>query len=227
MSTNILVIDDDKSLLEFVKSMLIDEGFEVDSSGDIKDAMEKIDKTEYSIIISDKNMPGVTGHNEGGMDVLRHIKKKSPFTGVIMMTGYATVESAIEAMKLGAADYIIKPFKIKELIKKIKRLSEYKKYINPESTVPIYEAFHKELLDFFADKTQLDEDKKHRLLDNYQDSIGKFFEALIEREKIILKQRDALSNIEMLAEQLRENTKESDPVYSFIEKIVKEAQHRI
>lgn len=227
MSLNILVVDDDKSLLEFVKSMLLNEGFEVDSAENTKDAMEKISTAEYSIIISDKNMPGDTGNNEGGMDILRHIKNKSPFTGVIMMTGYATVESAIEAMKLGASDYIIKPFKIKELIKKIKRLAEYQKHISPETTAPIYDAFHKDLLDFFGDKTQLDEDKKHKLLDNYQDCIGKFFEALKQREKIILKQRDALSNIEMYAEQLREKLKVNDPVYNFIEKIVKESQNRI
>ena len=227
MERKILVVDDEKDIINVLYETLTGEGFNVDSAANVEEAVKKIDANEYDIVITDKNLPGPGNNREGGLDILKYVKKNSPLTGVIMITGYATVESVIEAMKHGAFDYLQKPFKIQELIDKTSRLAEYQAFINPENTTPIYEAFHKGLLNLFIEKEKLDEEEKRKLLESYQNIIDMYFKALKEREQVILQQRDALSNIEGLAQMIKETMQESDPLFEMIEKICRETQNRI
>jgi two-component system response regulator PilR (NtrC family) len=107
---SILVVDDELSMREFLTLMLTKEGYNVDTAENGAIAVKKIEKNNYQLVITDVKMP-----KKSGIDVLKAVKKSSPETIVIMITAYSSVDSAIEAMKIGAYDYIPKPFKIDEI----------------------------------------------------------------------------------------------------------------
>ncbi len=106
----IMVVDDELSMREFLSIMLRKHGYQVDVAGSGEEALDKIERELYDLVITDLSMPRIDG-----MTVLQRVKDVSPTTAVILVTAYATTESAIEAMKRGAYDYIIKPFKVDEL----------------------------------------------------------------------------------------------------------------
>src|SRR4030042_1645906 len=101
----ILVIDDEMIVCESCKRILEEDGYEVETALSAKDAFAKMRENPFDIVITDLKMPEIDG-----MEVLRIIHKDYPDTIVIMITGFSTVETAVEAMKLGAFDYIPKPF---------------------------------------------------------------------------------------------------------------------
>ena len=108
--TTVIVVDDDVSILRILKQLLKDKGYNVFAASDGKEAIELISMNDFDLVITDLMMP-----ESNGLDVLRKAKAKNPRTQVIMITGFATLDSAIEALKLGAFDYIRKPFKLAEL----------------------------------------------------------------------------------------------------------------
>ena len=109
MST-ILVIDDEKSMRDFLAIMLKKEGYQVSLAEDGKTAFHRINKNVYDVVISDIRLP-----DTNGIEILKHCKKISPDTDFILITAYASTETAVEAVKIGAADYVYKPFDIDEL----------------------------------------------------------------------------------------------------------------
>jgi len=115
---NVLVVDDELKMTRLIKGALEDAGFSVTSTDDPRQATELIDHHSYDIIITDLAMPQITG-----MDILEKAKKKGD-SEVIVMTAYGTIESAVEAMKKGAADYVAKPFVMDELVRLCNNLSE-------------------------------------------------------------------------------------------------------
>jgi DNA-binding NtrC family response regulator len=117
----ILVIDDEAIVCKSCKKILATEDYEVESTTSPKEGIEKAATGNYDLVLSDIKMPEVSG-----MDVLRIIKEKSPWTCVIMISGYSTVQSAVDAMKSGAFDYVPKPFTPDELLIVIKRAFEKK-----------------------------------------------------------------------------------------------------
>ncbi len=110
MQPRILVIDDEDSMCNFMKIMLSKEGFEVDSASSGMEGISFLKQKDYDLVIADLNMPGMTG-----IEVLKEVKSFKTDQELIVMTAYASVETAIEAMKHGARDYITKPFKLDEL----------------------------------------------------------------------------------------------------------------
>jgi len=106
----LLVVDDEPSIREFFEILLTREGYEVEMVPDGKEAIKKIENQIYDLVITDLSMPHVDG-----MAVLERVKGVSPDTLVLMITAYATTESAVEAMKRGAYDYLTKPFKVDEI----------------------------------------------------------------------------------------------------------------
>ncbi len=106
----ILVVDDERSMRELLSIFLETEGYQVDVADGGKSGLDAIKKEIYDLIITDLKMPKVSG-----IDILKAAKEISPDTGVIIITAFGTMESAIEAMKLGASDYIQKPFKMDEM----------------------------------------------------------------------------------------------------------------
>lgn len=110
MPINILVVDDEQSMREFLVILLQREGYAVEDCENASCALNLLQKNNYDLVISDVNMP-----NLNGMALLEMIKKVSPETAVLMITAYTTAEQAVEAMKLGAYDYLAKPFKVEEI----------------------------------------------------------------------------------------------------------------
>jgi two-component system response regulator PilR (NtrC family) len=106
----ILVVDDEQSMREFLEIFFRREGFEVVTSGDVDSALVAIESDDFDVVISDIKMPG-----RSGLELLQATKQISPETVVIMITAFATTETAIAAMKQGAYDYVTKPFKVDEL----------------------------------------------------------------------------------------------------------------
>jgi len=106
----ILIVDDEPSMRMALSESLVCCGYEVDTAVDGMDALRKIGSSRYDLVITDMRMPGASG-----MEVLRGVKKSSPETRVIVITAYGTVNTAVEAMKEGASDFIMKPFSLEDL----------------------------------------------------------------------------------------------------------------
>ena len=114
----VLIIDDDIAMGEMCKELLKSKGYISDVSASGKDAVEKLAiDGAYSIVLTDLVMPEMDG-----IEVLKKIKQQNPHIAVVVMTSYGTITNAVEAMKLGAADYITKPFKRDELIVVIEKI---------------------------------------------------------------------------------------------------------
>ena len=110
MKSRILVVDDEESIREFLEIMLKKEGYEVTLAEDGLRARDFLTKKTFDLVISDMQMPQMTG-----MELLKYVKDTYPDTVFMMITAFGTTETAVEAMKVGAYDYITKPFKIDEV----------------------------------------------------------------------------------------------------------------
>ncbi len=109
-----LVIDDEQIVLDSVGKILTDQNYAVDVSLSGREGLDWAIQKQYDIVLTDIRMPDI-----GGMRVLRDIKRAKPSLPVVMITGYASVQSSVQAMKLGAADYIEKPFTPEQLLKAV------------------------------------------------------------------------------------------------------------
>ena len=115
----ILIVEDDPKMRDALQYIMRKEGYGVDAVGEGESALERLKTTDYELIISDLKLPGMDG-----MDVLRAAKKYKPYIGVIMITAYGTIDSAVVAMKSGAEDYITKPFNIDHIRLVVKKALE-------------------------------------------------------------------------------------------------------
>lgn len=117
MAYAILVADDKPSMREMLASAFGEHGFEVSQASNGLDAIAMLRESNFDLVIADLNMPG-----ENGIGVLRAAKEISPDIKVIIITAYGTMETAVEAMRLGASDFIAKPFKLAEIELKVEGL---------------------------------------------------------------------------------------------------------
>jgi two-component system response regulator PilR (NtrC family) len=120
----ILVVDDEESMCRFMEIMLKKEGYSVSSSSDAAAALEQIKDENYDLVIADLMMPEMSG-----IELLSQAKTANPDLDFIMMTAFASVDSAIEALKKGALDYITKPFKVDEIKIAVSKSLEQKKIV--------------------------------------------------------------------------------------------------
>lgn len=114
--SRILVVDDEKLIRDVLADFLSLEGYVVRTAADGAAAITELDRGRYDMVISDLKMP-----NMGGLELLREVSAKFPETLTVIMTGFGTVETAIDAMKRGAYDYILKPFKVEEIVHIVQR----------------------------------------------------------------------------------------------------------
>ena len=113
----ILVVDDEENTRIGLSKLLSQEGFEVESAANGNDALDLLDQHKINLVISDINMPDMNG-----LAFLRELSHKFPSTSVIMITAYGGVESYLEAMNLGAYEYLHKPVRLEELRSVIKKI---------------------------------------------------------------------------------------------------------
>ena len=120
---NILLVDDEEPFVETMAKRLNKREFTVLTAFSGQESMDKLEKdTSVEVVVLDVKMPGMDG-----VDTLRAIKQHHPLVEVIMLTGHATVESAIEGMKLGAFDYLMKPCDLEQLVAKVKEAAAKKR----------------------------------------------------------------------------------------------------
>lgn len=128
MKVKVLLVDDEEQFVEALAMRLEARGYAVATVFNGDQALSHLKAKDVDVVILDVLMPGLSG-----IDTLREIKKLRPLTEVFMLTGHATVETAIEGMKLGAFDYLMKPTEIENLVEKItkayKRKAEHEERI--------------------------------------------------------------------------------------------------
>lgn len=122
MNARILVVDDERAIRDLLSEALRDAGYEVLSAGGGDEASAILLEENVQIAICDIKMPGMDG-----LELLRHIRDVSPETVVILITAYASVETAVNALRSGAFDYLLKPLIFEDIIAKISRIDEYLK----------------------------------------------------------------------------------------------------
>ena len=115
MSEKVLLVDDEKEFLEIMSERMTARGMEVTTTDSADKALAILEKKTFDAIVMDFQMPGMDG-----MEALKAIKNKKPELQIILLTGYATVEKTVEAMKVGATDFLEKPADLEALSKKIK-----------------------------------------------------------------------------------------------------------
>jgi len=117
----VLIVDDEKAIRDGLQKVLEIEGYQTEMSHNGYSAVEKLQSIEFDLVITDLKMPGMDG-----MEVLNAISILQPNVPVIFITGYSTVENAVEVMKIGAFDYLPKPFKPKQLLEKVNKALEHR-----------------------------------------------------------------------------------------------------
>jgi len=115
--SSILVVDDEDALRTVLSSELMNEGYEVRTSSDGDEAITEIQKTPFDLVLLDIKMPRMNG-----FEVLKFIKESHPKTKVVMLTGFADLKNAIESKKLGADDFVSKPYDLVDLLTTIERV---------------------------------------------------------------------------------------------------------
>ncbi|HEX2865750.1 MAG TPA: sigma-54 dependent transcriptional regulator [Ignavibacteriales bacterium] len=122
MSAKVLIVDDEKVIRESLEMLLKDEGYKAETAADGEEALQKISGDDYDVVITDIKMPKLDG-----IELMQKSARISPETFFIIMTAYASVKTAIEALREGAYDYFIKPVEFDDVILRLKRLISYKK----------------------------------------------------------------------------------------------------
>jgi DNA-binding NtrC family response regulator len=130
MSARILIVDDEEIVIRSCLRILADDEFQVESVQDGREALKKIEENPYDVVILDIMMPNIDG-----LEVLRRVKETHPNVDVIMITGLSQVDTAVQAMKLGAFDYISKPFEPDELKLVVFRALERRRLLQENFTL--------------------------------------------------------------------------------------------
>lgn len=117
MDASVLVVDDEKNIRLAIAQVLVDLQLTVDMAMNGKEAMDRLAERAYDLVLLDLRMPGING-----LDVLRSIRSSHLRTNVVIITAFGTVDSAVEAMKLGAVDFLQKPFSPRELRSLVERI---------------------------------------------------------------------------------------------------------
>ncbi|MEA3232300.1 MAG: response regulator [Thermodesulfobacteriota bacterium] len=129
MSERILLVDDEEEFLDIMSERMRNRGMEVVTASSAKEALEKIENDLFDAIILDLMMPDMNG-----LETIKAIKEKKPELQVILLSGQATLEKGIEAMKLGALDVVEKPADMETLVEKIKKAESKRALIVDKQT---------------------------------------------------------------------------------------------
>src|SRR5208283_3601420 len=228
MSARILVVDDDDDIRKMLGTFLEQQGYTVEEAEGLKTAQRLLEMNEYEVILIDKNMPGLNNNPEGGMDLLRYVRSRCLGSEVIMITGLATVETAIAAMKLGAFDYIQKPFNLDEIHHKIDRLIEYRKFINYELFINTYRTTRSNIIELIQlHATKQSEETVEDTINKLNSILDKLFKMFKDIEGIVLVMRESLTEIASKSEALCIDMPNSSSCKALIESICRAANNNI
>ncbi|HEY7870573.1 MAG TPA: response regulator, partial [Methylomirabilota bacterium] len=120
MKRRLLLVEDDEVFLRPLQRTLELKGYEVVPTRSAEEALQSLKAEDVDLVLTDRRLPGMDG-----VELVRQIKTEHPDQAVVVMTAYGTIESAVEAMRLGAEDYLVKPFETPELLLVIRRAIEF------------------------------------------------------------------------------------------------------
>ena len=130
---NILAVDDSPETIELIRRNLESIGYQVYSAGSVQSAVKLVGSLRIDLVITDLKMPG-----ENGMELVRHITENHRGVGVLVITGFPSIQGAVESIKIGAEEYLVKPFTDEELFKSVERvLTKTQKHRKPDTTPAI------------------------------------------------------------------------------------------
>ncbi len=224
MKGKLLVVDDEDTMRNLLMRGFSDQGYHCDTAAGPAQAKEMLGSQEYDILITDKNMPAEeSGSSEGGMELLHWARQQRPDTAVIVMTGYATIESAIEALQHGAADYLLKPLDMQSLVRKVERVRQMQRSINPEGVLGLYKDLMREVLEMAAEGTPGLEVKMNHL----RERLDLLFQTIRNMEQILMDQRTQLAEIALCAEIASDQLVLNEAMKAVLARIAYEAGHRL
>ncbi|MBI5578554.1 MAG: response regulator [Deltaproteobacteria bacterium] len=161
----VLVIDDERIVTDSVTKILEAENFEVEVAASGRQGVELALQKEHALVLTDLRMPDI-----GGMRVLRDIKRARPALPVIMITGFATVRSAVQAMKLGAAEFLEKPFAPDDLMRTVR-----KALYDAQNASPVEQSLvHQDEVLRFLDQVATDQNLSYELMHGGADALEDF-----------------------------------------------------
>jgi len=134
----VMLVDDEERFLSTTKKLIARKGHDVETATSGSEALEKLATQSVHVVILDVKMPGMDG-----IETLKAIKRRFPLVEVIMLTGHATVESAVDGLKAGATDYLMKPTDIEELLMKAEEAFNKRKRIEDKIRVARTRSFMK------------------------------------------------------------------------------------
>ena len=135
---NMMLVDDEERFLSTTQKLLSKKGYEILMATSGEEALEKLRTQNIHVVILDVKMPGMDG-----IETLKQIKRQFPLVEVIMLTGHATVESAVEGLKCGATDYLMKPTDVQDLLEKSEEAFEKRKRMEEKIRVAQTRTFMK------------------------------------------------------------------------------------
>jgi DNA-binding NtrC family response regulator len=145
MSERILVIDDDPGLSEVIGMLLEREGYAAECAGSVKEGINKVQSGKVDLVVTDLKLPDGTG-----LDVIAGVRARRPRLPIIMITSYSSMESAIDALRAGATDYVIKPFDNDEFLRAIARALSERRTVRGARPLAI-EEYIREVVERFQD----------------------------------------------------------------------------
>jgi len=125
---DILIVENEQVIVEAARKILIPEGFNIDEASNSEIALEKLQQNKYKLIVSDLMLPRMSG-----VDLIKKVKDNDSDIPIIIITGYAMLENAVKCFKVGAFDFIPKPFDVEELLGVIHRAIEHREIIQVDS----------------------------------------------------------------------------------------------
>jgi len=182
MNERILVVDDEESLRLSLKFKLKSAGFDVDTAVDGEEALEKLKAKPADVVLLDINMPRMSG-----IEALTIIRQTYPQTEAIMLTGFADFSTAIECLKIGAKDYLVKPVDTTELVTRLRSL------VRSRSTELALQEVHQEYLGFLSEELMGPLREIQTMLDQASKLAG---DAEKERKKILKGAREIAAKLE-------------------------------
>jgi DNA-binding NtrC family response regulator len=145
MSERILLVDDDPGVSEVLGILLEREGYAVETAATAKAALERLNTSHTDLVVTDLKLPDGTG-----LDVIAGVRARRPRLPIIMITSYSSMESAIEALRAGANDYVIKPFNNDDFLKAIARALNERRLVRGARPLAI-EEYIREVIERFQD----------------------------------------------------------------------------
>lgn len=220
MKGRLLVVDDDETVRRPIAKVLQKSGYQCDEADGTESAQRKLREGGYDVLLTDRKMPIAGKGTEGGMELIRWARQNHPDLAILVMTGYPSVDSAVEALKLGAFDYLLKPLNMSLLQQKVDRVCEYRRSVNPEAALSMYLNLSREILEA-ASASGLE-----TRLAQIQEQLDHMFRTFRTVELNLLEQRQRLGEIAAYAERAREELPPGDPAREMLQHIADQAAQR-